>query len=323
MSPDLVIGVDVGGTAIKAAAVDRDGRASARREVPTPQGGSAAVVERVAEVVREIEAEAGRARAIGVGWPTPLDPVRGVVLFDNKLGSAGVNIADLVSRATGRPACIENDANAAALAEYLYGAARGAGSVVLLTLGTGVGGGIVLNGDVWHGRDGAAGEVGHVKVHPGGRKCLFCGRRGCLEAYAGAQAILARYRRAGKKAEGMKDVVAAARRGEPLAVRIVSEMAEMIGMAVADLANILNPEIVVIGGGVARAGNILFRPIRAAVAREALPNVSKGLRVVPARLGNEAGTLGAAGCAWKRYGTSASSRTSTTGNRRSRIASSS
>ncbi len=318
MSLDLVLGVDVGGTAIKAGAVDRRGRIVAKREVATPAGGPKAVVARVAEVARELQQEAGRARAVGVGWPTPLDPERGVVLFDNKLGSAGVNVAGLVAKATGLRACIENDANAAALAEYLYGAAKGAGSVVLLTLGTGVGGGIVLGGDVWHGRDGAAGEVGHVKVHPGGRRCLFCGRRGCLEAYAGAQAILRRYRGAGKKAEGMKDVVDAARRGERLAVKIVSEMAEMIGMAVADLANVLNPEIVVIGGGVARAGDILFRPIREAVAREALPNISKGLRIVPAKLGNDAGLLGAAGCAWKRYGTSASSRTLTTESRRSR-----
>ncbi|MCC6739693.1 MAG: ROK family protein [Planctomycetia bacterium] len=323
MSLDLVLGVDVGGTAIKAGAVDRRGRMVAKREVATPPGGPRAVVARVAEVAADLQREAGRARAVGVGWPTPLDPERGVVLFDNKLGSAGVNVAGLVSRATGRPACIENDANAAALAEYLYGAAKGAGSVVLLTLGTGVGGGIVLGGEVWHGRDGAAGEVGHVKVHPGGRRCLFCGRRGCLEAYAGAQAILKRYRGAGNKADGMKDVVDAARRGERLAVTIVSEMAEMIGMAVADLANVLNPEIVVIGGGVARAGEILFGPIRAAVEREALPNVSKGLRIVPAKLGNDAGLLGAAGCAWRRFGTSASSRTLTTASRRSRIASSS
>ncbi|MEK7467227.1 MAG: ROK family protein [Planctomycetota bacterium] len=323
MPSEIVLGVDVGGTAIKAGAVDRRGRIVAKREVATPSGGPAKVVARVAEVVKELEAEAGRALAVGIGWPTPLDPVRGVVLFDNKLGSAGVNVAALVAQATKRLTCIENDANAAALAEYLYGAAKGAGSVVLLTLGTGVGGGIVLGGEVWHGRDGAAGEVGHVKVHPGGRRCLFCGRRGCLEAYAGAQAILKRYRASGKKAEGMKDVVNAARRGDRLAVTIVSEMAEMIGMAVADLANVLNPEIVVIGGGVARAGDILFRPIRAAVAREALPNVSKGLRIVPAKLGNDAGLLGAAGCAWKRFGTSASSPTSTTANRRSRIASSS
>ncbi len=323
MSLDLVLGVDVGGTAIKAGAVDRRGRIVAKREVATPQFGPASIMLTVRILARELQEEAGRAKAIGVGWPTPLDPERGIVLFDNKLRSAGVNIARMAAKATGLPACIENDANAAALAEYLYGAAKGAGSVVLLTLGTGVGGGIVLGGEVWHGRDGAAGEVGHVKVHPGGRKCLFCGRHGCLEAYAGAQAILGRYRAAGKKAEGMKDVVDAARRGERLAVTIVSEMAEMIGMAVADLANVLNPEIVVIGGGVARAGDILFRPIREAVAREALPNISKGLRIVPAKLGNDAGLLGAAGCAWKRYGTSASSRTLTTASRRSRIASSS
>jgi glucokinase len=323
MPSDLVLGVDVGGTAIKAGAVNRRGRIVAKREVATPQDGPASIMRTVGAIARELQKEAGRALAVGVGWPTPLDPVRGIVLFDNKLGSAGVNIARMASRATTLPACIENDANAAALAEYLYGAATGAGSVVLLTLGTGVGGGIVLGGEVWHGRDGAAGEVGHVKVHPGGRRCLFCGRSGCLEAYAGAQAILKRYRASGKKAEGMKDVVDAARRGERLAVKIVSEMAEMIGMAVADLANVLNPEIVVIGGGVARAGDILFRPIRAAVAREALPNVSKGLRIVPAKLGNDAGLLGAAGCAWKRFATSASSPTSTTASRRSRIASSS
>lgn len=323
MSLDLVLGVDVGGTAIKAGAVDRRGRIVAKREVATPQFGPASIMLTVGVVARELQEEAGRAKAIGVGWPTPLDPERGIVLFDNKLRSAGVNIARMAAKATGLPACIENDANAAALAEYLYGAAKGAGSVVLLTLGTGVGGGIVLGGEVWHGRDGAAGEVGHVKVHPGGRRCLFCGRRGCLEAYAGAQAILKRYRGAGKKADGMKDVVDAARRGERLAVTIVSEMAEMIGMAVADLANVLNPEIVVIGGGVARAGEILFGPIRAAVEREALPNVSKGLRIVPAKLGNDAGLLGAAGCAWRRFGTSASSRTLTTASRRSRTGSSS
>ncbi|NUN48606.1 MAG: ROK family protein [Candidatus Brocadiae bacterium] len=322
MSSDLVLGIDVGGTAIKAAAVTRTGTMREKRVVPTPGGGPKAIAACVAGIARDIQAKAGRAFAVGVGWPTPVDPQRGVVLFDNKLGSAGVNVAALIRRATGLPACIENDANAAALAEYLYGAGRGAGSLVLLTLGTGVGGGIVLGGEVWHGRDGAAGEIGHIKVRPGGQRCLFCRRRGCLEAYAGAQAILRRYRAAGRKAEGMKDIVSAARRKERPAVRVVSEMAEMLGMAVADLANILNPEIVVIGGGVARAGNILFRPIRAAMAREALPNVSKGLRVVPAKLGNDAGLLGAAGCAWKRFGTSASSPTSTTGNRRLRTASS-
>jgi glucokinase len=324
MTSPFVLGFDVGGTFIKAAAVDRGGQMLSKREVPTPSGGPARVVAACAAVARDLEGEqGGRALAVGVGWPTPLDPVRGIVLFDNKLGSAGAPIATLISRATGRRACLENDANAAAYAEYLYGAGRGAGSLILLTLGTGVGGGIVLGGRVWHGRDGAAGEIGHVKVNPAGRRCLFCGRRGCLEAYAGAQSLLRRYRRAGRRADGMKDVVDAARSGERVAVRLISEMAEMIGVAVADLANILNPEIVVIGGGVARAGGILFRPIRSAVKRLALPNVSRGLRVVPAALGNDAGTLGAAGCAWNRFATSASSPTSTTGSRRLRTASSS
>lgn len=313
MARDVWIGLDLGGTALKAGAVSPRGRLLAWREEPVEDQAPRSVAERMARVVRFLREEAsGRLRGVGVGVPGPIDVARGVVTSAPNLpGWRDVPIARWVARATGVPAVIENDANAAALGECWVGAGRGRRSVVLYTLGTGIGGGIVLDGELWHGVKGGAGELGHMPVEPGGRLCP-CGARGCIEAYASARAVVTRFRALrgtrttqieGKDA---KEICDAARKGDPLARSVVTEAGEFLGLAVAGVVNALNPEVVILGGGMSAAGEVILAPVRATVRAQALPLMRRGLRIVAAKLGNLAGAIGAAKCASNAFATSAS-----------------
>lgn len=313
MARDVWIGLDLGGTALKAGAVSPRGRLLAWREELVDDQAPRAVAARMARVVRSLQGKAGgRLRGVGVGVPGPIDVARGVVTSaPNMPGWRDVPIARWVARATGVPAVIENDANAAALGECWVGAGRGRRSVVLYTLGTGIGGGIVLDGKLWHGAKGGAGELGHVPVEPDGRRCP-CGARGCIEAYASARAVVKRFRelRAVRRSRiggrDAKEICDAARKGDPLARSVVQEAGRYLGLAVAGVVNTLNPEVVILGGGMSAAGGVILSPVRAAVRAHALPLMRKGLRIVSARLGNAAGAIGAAGCALNAFAISAS-----------------
>jgi len=201
------------------------------------------------------------------------------------------------------PAFLENDANVAALGEQWRGAGQGSANMVMVTIGTGIGGGIVLDGRLYTGANGAAGELGHAVIEPGGPQCS-CGRRGCLETLTSATAMVRMAREAmdrGVKTELSKeenlearDIIMAARAGDRLALEIVEKAAYYLGIGLGNIINILNPDTIVIGGGVSRAGELLFEPLCRAARENCLESAGSIVRIVPAQLGNDAGFVGAA-----------------------------
>ena len=312
-APRWIAGVDIGGTNLRVGLVPFEGGTPAvvRRE-RTPSGkGAAHVVARVADMLRSAMEEVGRGAVagIGVGCPGPLDRGAGVVLETPNLGWRNVPLRDMVAEATALPVTLDNDANCAAYGEWWRGAGRGAERLVGLTLGTGIGGGIVLGGEIYHGASDAAGEVGHMSVDFEGRLCA-CGSRGCVEAYASGPGIAARAveglaegvdsRLAAVARNGSGRVTArlvceAAAAGDSYARRILTETARILAVAVANLINLFNPDVIVVAGGVTAAGDHLFGPLRDEVRNRAFDSAVAACRIVPAQLPDTAGVIGAAG----------------------------
>ncbi|MGH2404996.1 MAG: ROK family protein [bacterium] len=313
---EFVVGVDLGGTKILTALVDTEGRVVARVREATPQAGLDAVLEVVVGTVRRVLKDAGveasAIRGIGVGAPGPADPASGVV-FDppNLPGWHEVPLAAILGARLAVRTYVENDANAAALGERWAGAGRGVDDLIYMTISTGIGGGLILNGRLFHGVSGTAGEVGHMVIDPAGPRCP-CGRTGCLEALASGTSI-ARHARAAvasgrpttlstvaPEALTAADVARAARDGDPLATELFGRAARYVGIGVANLVNLLNPAMVIIGGGVTKAGDLLFAPVRRIVLDEAFPRPAAAVRIVPAALGDDVGAVGAAAVALER-----------------------
>ncbi len=331
---DTFLGIDLGGTAIKAGLVSRDWRLLNCMSVPTnAEEGREAVVNRLVCLVGRLQccgAHAPGVKGIGIGCPGPLDVDAGVILVAPNLpGWENVPLRRLIERQTGIPTSLINDANAAAWAEKCAGAARRVKSFVLYTLGTGIGGGIVMDGKLVEGYTGTGGELGHMVVVPGGRQC-GCGNKGRLEAYSSGPAIVRDYlRRAGaacrpgagletvarkpspplKKGDSggfsasvdSKLVCSLARNGDLAARAALSNAARYLGIAIGNIVNALNPELVLIGGGLAGAGETILTPVRAAAMPNVLPPLRKRVRIVRAQLGNSAGIVGAAGWAMNEY----------------------
>jgi glucokinase len=286
------------------------------RSAPTlPEEGPEAVLGRIARLVQasiaETEKTAGIARervvGVGIGSPGPLDRDRGVVLLTPNLGWRELPLRDLVSEAVGLPASLDNDANCAIYGEWWVGAARGSQYVVGLTIGTGIGGGIVIGGKIYYGTSGVAGEIGHTTIDSTGRRCK-CGNYGCLEAYASGPAIAARAIEgietgAETRLPGMvsgelskitaQTVYEAAKANDEYALEIVRDTAKFLGAGVANLVNIFNPDTVVIVGGVTTAGDQLFVPLRGEVKRRAFKPAVDRCSIVPGELPGTAGVVGA------------------------------
>jgi len=309
---EAVLAIDIGGTKLAAGVVDPAGGMRLRAEVPTRAAeGLEPVLGRIVDLGRgllERAAAAGLAvRRIGVGCAGPVDRRRGLILNPPNLpGWERVALVERIQGDLGLPVTLENDANAAALGEYRYGAGRGAGSLVYYTISTGIGGGIVLDGRLWHGLADAAGEVGHVTVRPDGPLC-GCGNRGCLEAVASGPSLVRRARealRAGRPSRlgGMPsftavELVEAARGGDGLAREIWDEAVGCLGLGIAAVITTLAPERIVVGGGVSRAGEFLFEPLRQAVRRHVRLVPVESVPILPAALGADVGILGAAAVA--------------------------
>ncbi|HET9949506.1 MAG TPA: ROK family protein [Longimicrobiales bacterium] len=314
-----VVGVDIGGTNTVVGLVPWEGGPPvALCSRPTePRRGADAVVADVADMAEAVTAEAlerlgatrDRIVGVGIGCPGPLDLERGIVVTTPNLGWSGYPIRDRVGEALGLPATLDNDANCATYGEWWQGAARGARQVAGVTLGTGIGGGLIIDGKLLRGASGMAGEFGHTTIDLGGRRC-GCGNRGCVEAYASGPNIAARAREgieAGRTSRLLDLVGGDPERltaqtvydglllGDPLARDVMIEAATMLGVGVANLVNLLNPEVVVIVGGVTRAGEHLFRPLREEVRRRAFSVGVEACRVVPGELEGTAGVIGAAG----------------------------
>jgi len=314
LSRDYIVGLDMGGTNIRTAAVSRAGDVLLMLRAPARAGGTAAetVVNISAQVLALGDAARraglGRALAIGVAVPGPLNVRTGVVYAAPHVKAwRSFPLRRNLERVLKRRVILENDANAWALGEYWRGAARGCKNVVLLTLGTGVGGGLIVDGKIVHGRSGMAAELGHVCVEPDGMPC-DCGAHGCLEAYVSASGLrgLIKQRmqleesqfppeyldRGGEfSARGLTD---AARRGDPLANEMFEIAGRYLGIAIASFINTFNPEKVVMGGGVAGALSLMRPPMMREVKARAFAEAVAQTRIVKAALGPEGGVVGAA-----------------------------
>ncbi|HEY9427071.1 MAG TPA: ROK family protein [Gemmatimonadaceae bacterium] len=312
-----VLGVDLGGTNIVVGAIpENDGADVGVRLGDTPTAaGADAVVDRIVSMIEGVIEEAivvhGARRedflGVGIGAPGPLDRRNGIVIVAPNLGWRDFPLRDAVADRVKLPATLDNDANCATLGEWWRGAAQGTKNVVGLTIGTGIGGGIVLDGKLYHGASDVAGEVGHTTIDSTGRYCR-CGNYGCLEAYASGPAIALRAREALERDEASAlhrmvndkldmltaaTVYDAANHGDALALEVVRDTAKFLGTGVANLLNLLNPDVVVITGGVTRAGDRLFEPLRAEVKRRAFRPAVQACRIVPGKLAGTAGMVGA------------------------------
>jgi len=290
LDASLVIGVDVGGTKILAGVVDREGVVHASHELETPTSSEEAVVSALDTAVEELLEE--RIAAIGYGVPSNLDRRTRVALHATNLPIAELDLVAHARERFGFPVGIENDANAAALAEWKLGAGRGASNLVMLTLGTGVGGGLVLDGRLYRGWA----ELGHVVVQADGPPCQGnCHGRGHLEVMAsGSAADRAARDLYGPDADGQL-LIERARAGDQHARAKLEEIGELLGAAIGSFVNEFDPELIVVGGGFGRAaGELVLEPALRAARRQAIAPADETLRIVPAALGSRAGLIGAA-----------------------------
>jgi glucokinase len=295
-----VIGVDVGGTKVAAAIVAQDGSLEARLEQHTEVASEDALLAQLDGLVEKLRAEAEVA-ALGFGIPSRIDQRRGRAVASVNVPLMNVDFRDRMREHHDLPVAIDNDANVAAIAEWHAGAAQGADDVVMLTLGTGVGGGLILGGAPYRGATGSGAELGHVVVDVDGLPCR-CGGRGHLESYATGLAADAFAReRIGPESDA-HDLVRRAKAGESVALDLLAEVGRYVGAAVASFVNALEPELVVIGGGYGEAaGEFLLPSAREVIARDALPPGRDNLRIVEAQLGADAGVIGAGMIAFEAF----------------------
>ena len=304
------IGLDIGGTKISGCVLDASGAILAKGRKDTPAQDPGAIVEEVAQLIRELRFER-EIDAVGVACAGFIDRAGSTVLFAPNLAWRDTPLKALLEAALDLPVTIENDANAAAWGEFRYGAAAGTSDMVLVTVGTGIGGGVVSNGVLLRGAFGIAAELGHMRVVPGGIRC-GCGNRGCWEQYASGNALVREARelvvsgtphaaRLSELCAGEPDaltgpdVTKAAVEGDPAAVELLGDLGTWIGEGVASVAAILDPELVVLGGGVAEAGGLLIDPAVAAFRRQLTGRGHRPeARFALASLGNDAGMIGAA-----------------------------
>lgn len=310
---NATIGLDIGGTKISGGVIDRDGTILARGRRDTPALDPQAIIREATSLTRELSAQ-HRIDAVGVACAAYIDRAGSLVYFSPNLAWRDEPLKQRLESALDLPVSIENDANAAAWGEFRFGVAVDAATMVMVTVGTGIGGGIVVDGVLMHGAFGVAAELGHMRVVPGGIRC-GCGNRGCWEMYASGTALVREARelvisgtphaaRLGELCGGDPaslegpDVTRAAAEGDPAAVELFADLGVWIGEGVASVAAILDPELVVIGGGVSEAGAVLLEPALAAFRRQLTGRGYRPeARFVLASLGNDAGMIGAANLA--------------------------
>ena len=315
---NLICAVDLGGTNLRAANIDRDGRIYERSRSATPESDKAKdIVSAIVAAVRECETAAlnrgAQIEAVSVVVPGSVQFGTGMIVNAPNIPSLpGFRLAAALSEAIDRPVQLENDANAAALGEMWQGAARNCKTIICLTLGTGVGGAVVLDGQLWRGVDGTGGEIGHASVEPfGGVKCK-CGNTGCLEVYASGTAIV-RMTREGlaqhpssslnsiPAAEWTSETIArAAIERDSLALDVFQKAGDYLGIAMANVINIFNPEMIVVGGGVSAAWDLFIEHAHDEVMRRAFPVPAARCQIVRGECGDDAGLLGAAWLAFEK-----------------------
>jgi glucokinase len=306
----LACGIDVGGTKIAGGVIDEHGTIVEELRVESPATDAEAIEEAIAGLVIQLRSR-HQIETVGVGAAGYVDKARAVVLFAPNVAWRNEDLKSELEKRIDLPVVIENDANAAAWGEFVYGAGHDAEDLLLVTVGTGVGGGLVLDGEVYRGANGVGAEIGHMRVVPNGILC-GCGKHGCFEQYASGSALVREARALAMSgaliAKGMLDraggklgnitgplITEAARDGDQGAIHQLAELGRWLGEGIASLTEILDPEVVVVGGGVSEAGDLLLEPTRTAFAGQL---VGRGFRPIPeirkARLGNRAGLIGAA-----------------------------
>jgi glucokinase len=292
--PDLVIGVDVGGTKIAAGAVDRRGTITRARERTTPLSSQDELLTALDDLVERISDEVGSVAALGFGLPSTIDQRAGRAHSSVHIPLAGVDFRSRMEQRFGLPVAMDNDANAAAVAEWQLGAGSGTLHMIMLTLGTGIGGGLILDGRPYRGSVGAGAELGHMVLQYDGPPCGgSCNGRGHFETLASGTAADAVARVVIAADATAHDLVRLASGGEASARDALTRLGRILGAGLVSLVNIFNPEVIVLGGGFGEAGDLLFEPAREVVAREALSPAAELVRIVPAQLGSEAGLIGA------------------------------
>ncbi len=290
-----MIGIDIGGTTIKAGRVDETGEIEEVLVEPTPKESADTVLETLSSIVEELSQQ-GRPTAVGLGIPGLRSKDTGIIEFSPNLTCIdGVNLEGRLSERIGLPVVGRNDADMSAWGEFRIGAGTGTSDLVCLTLGTGVGSGLILNGRPYTGLRGYAAEAGHIVVEPDGLPCP-CGGRGCLETVASATGLvtLARKRLNSDEPLTATTIHKAAREGDSRSLEVIAEAGRYLGIACATLINLLNPEMIVIGGGLSAAGELLLEPARAEAEERTYPQTFSNCRIVTSKLGNNAGIIGAA-----------------------------
>lgn len=315
MKKNIAIGVDLGGTNIVSAIVNYQGKIVKRLKVPTlAERGKEATIERIIETIHENIIQSTIALdniiGIGIGAPGPLNVKKGIINFAPNLpGWEGVPLKKILEDEFNMKVVLENDANAAAWGERCFGAGQGVNNLVCFTLGTGIGGGIIIDGNIYHGSNYGAAELGHMTVNKDGLRCN-CGNYGCLEAYSSATGIKNRIKsriQKGVKSHfltfdndhliesmSLKSIFETARMGDDLTQSVIKDAIAYLGIAIANIANILNPEMIILIGGITNEGDNLLNPLKKEVAKRALSSNYQFLKIVIGKLGDLAGTLGAA-----------------------------
>lgn len=308
----LAIGIDLGGTKVEAALINRQGEIIASQKGAThAELGPDRIIENLEKTIRELLASVHAGwesiEGAGIGVPGSVEPGTGTVLFAPNLGWKDVPVARILSDRWKNLVYVNNDANLAALGEGWMGAGKGVSHLALFTLGTGVGGGILLDGKLYEGAWGAAGEFGHIPIKTEGIPCT-CGSHDCLELYASAKFLhreVAVRRDLGEKSlifadetllkENVGNVIYdAAKRNDPVALRIFAEFGRNLGIGISAVADVLNPQRVLIGGGISKGWDFFQQSMKAEVALRTFPTIRKGLEILPAQLGDHAGIMGAA-----------------------------
>ena len=305
------IGVDVGGTNVKIALVDKEGSIVYSNTTPTRtemgyEYTISNIKQAIVDLMKETKTDKNSIEGIGFGFPGQIDCDAGIVrVSPNIPGWINVPIAQIIEKEFGIPTKVDNDVRCAALGELAFGAGKGCKNLVCITVGTGIGSGLIINGKLVRGADNAAGEIGHIKLQMHDGPICGCGDSGCLEAFASGPSIVAmaqeyilggkstKYRELANPEITPYVVAEAAKQGDKVALKIFERMGKYIGIGLANVVNLLNPEKIVIGGGVADAGDILFEPLIATLKKRAMPIQAKSVSVVPAQLGNAAGVIGA------------------------------
>ena len=299
MAKKFVIGIDLGGTNLKVALVDSEYKIKYRQILSTQgfvkkESLIRALIDSVNKLIKNNKLNRADISGIGLGLPGPIDVRKGLVhFFPNIPGWREVNLKQILEQRLRLPVFLDNDANLMCLAESKLGAAKGAKNAVCLTLGTGVGGGIIVEGRLYRGQGFAAGEIGHIPINEKGPRCN-CGGVACLEAYTGNNRIISQAKRLFKRTISLEDLSRLAKKGNKPARALWSKVGMRLGVALSGVVNLLNPDVIVIGGGVAGAGKILFDRVKEVILKRAMPVQAKHVKIFKAKLGSDAGLIGAA-----------------------------